>query len=47
MYIEFGIENPLQFCIEVILKEARKEHRLNKQLLDTMLSASKKEKKRK
>jgi hypothetical protein len=40
MYTEYGIDYPLQFCIEVILKEAREEHRLIKQLLVTMLSAS-------
>jgi hypothetical protein len=33
------IENPIQYCIDVILKEARKEVRLVRQLLYVMLSA--------
>jgi hypothetical protein len=35
-----SIENPLQYCIDIILKEAREEVRLVKQLLCTMLSAA-------
>jgi hypothetical protein len=40
MYTEYDISNPLQFCIGMILKEAREEHRLVKQILFTMLSAA-------
>src|SRR5919198_4147990 len=32
-------ENPVQFCFDTILKEARQEERLVKQLVYTMLSA--------
>ena len=40
MYIEYGdIQNPLQFTIDTILKEAKEESRLVKQILYTMLSA--------
>ena len=40
MYIEYdGIRNPLQFTIDTILKEAKEESRLVKQILYTMLSA--------
>jgi hypothetical protein len=40
LYLEFtDIINPVSFCIDVILKEAREEDRLVKQILYTMLSA--------
>jgi hypothetical protein len=40
MYIEFkDISEPIPFCLDVILKEAREEERLVKQILYTMLSA--------
>jgi hypothetical protein len=40
MYIEYeDIQNPLQFTIDTILKEAKEESRLVKQILYTMLSA--------
>ena len=40
MYIEYDdIQNPLQFSIDTILKEAKEETRLVKQILYTMLSA--------
>jgi hypothetical protein len=37
--LEEHIKNPIQFCIDVILKEARQEDTLVKQLVYTMLSA--------
>jgi hypothetical protein len=41
MYIEYDdIDNPLQYCIDVILKEAKEEGRLVRQILLTMLSAA-------
>src|SRR5919197_3997127 len=36
---EEEIKNPVQFCFDTILKEARQEERLVKQLVYTMLSA--------
>src|SRR5918995_1066414 len=40
MYIEYDdIQNPLQFTIDTILKEAKEESRLVKQISYTMLSA--------
>ncbi|HKG88741.1 MAG TPA: hypothetical protein VKA95_10470, partial [Nitrososphaeraceae archaeon] len=40
MYIEYeDIQNPLQFVIDTILKEAKEEGRLVKQIVYTMLSA--------
>jgi hypothetical protein len=40
MYLEFAdIKDPVPFCLRVILKEAREEDRLVKQILYTMLSA--------
>ena len=36
---ELPIDNPIRYCIEVILKEARKEDRLVKQTFYTMASA--------
>ena len=37
--LDDDLENPIEYCISVILKEARKEQRLVKQLLYVMLSA--------
>jgi hypothetical protein len=40
LYIQFdNIDNPIQYCIDTILKEAKEEDRLVKQILYTMLSA--------
>lgn len=39
MVEEYSMENPIAFCCDVILKEAREEDRLVKQLFYTMLSA--------
>jgi hypothetical protein len=40
MYIEYDdIQNPLQYTIDTLLKEAKEESRLVKQILYTMLSA--------
>jgi hypothetical protein len=40
LYIQFdNIDNPIQYCIDTILKEAKEESRPVKQLLYTMLSA--------
>ncbi len=40
MYIEFNdIANPISFCLDTMLKEARKEDRLVKQIFYTMTSA--------
>jgi hypothetical protein len=40
MYLEFtDISNPIPFCLDVILREAREEDRLVKQIIYTMLSA--------
>lgn len=39
MYINYGIENKIEYLLDVILKEARKEEKLSYQLLITMLSA--------
>jgi len=40
MYIEYDdIQNPVQFTIDTILKEAKEESRLVKQIMCTMLSA--------
>jgi hypothetical protein len=40
MYLQFpDIGKPIQFCLEIILKEAREEHRLVKQIFYTMASA--------
>ncbi len=39
MYIHFDdINDPIQFCLDTILKEAREEGRLVKQIFYTMLS---------
>jgi hypothetical protein len=34
-----GINNPIQYCLDIILKEAREEDRLVKQVFYTMLGA--------
>jgi hypothetical protein len=39
MYINYGIENKIEYLLDIILKEARKEEKLSYQLLITMLSA--------
>ena len=39
MYIDYGIENKIEYLLDVILKEARKEEKLSYQLFITMLSA--------
>src|SRR5215204_5712236 len=39
MHIDYGIENKIEYCIDIILKEARKEEKLSYQLIITMLSA--------
>jgi hypothetical protein len=40
MYLQFpDVGKPIQFCLEIILKEAREEHRLVKQIFYTMASA--------
>ncbi|MGH9981218.1 MAG: hypothetical protein ACRD6U_06670 [Nitrososphaeraceae archaeon] len=39
MHIDFGIDNKIEYCIDIILKEAKKENKLSYQLLITMLSA--------
>ena len=39
MHIDYGIEDKIEYCLETILKEARKEERLSYQLFITMLSA--------
>lgn len=40
MHIQYDdINDPIQFCLDTILKEAREEGRLVKQIFYTMLSA--------
>ena len=40
MYLQFpDVGKPIQFCLEIILKEAREEHRLVRQIFYTMASA--------
>ena len=39
MYIDYGIEDKIEYLLDVILKEARKEEKLSYQLIITMLSA--------
>src|SRR5688500_3893030 len=39
MHIDYGIENKIEYLLDVILKEARKEEKLSYQLFITMLSA--------
>jgi hypothetical protein len=39
MYIDYGIKNKVEYCLDIILKEAKKENKLANQLLVTMLSA--------
>jgi hypothetical protein len=38
MHIDYGIEDKIGYCLDIILKEARKEEKLSYQLLITMLS---------
>ena len=39
MHIDYGIEDKIEYCLDVILKEAKKENKLTNQLFITMLSA--------
>ena len=39
MYIDYGIEDKIEYCLDIILKEAKKENKLANQLFITMLSA--------
>ena len=39
MYIDYNIQNKIDYCLNICLKEAKKEDRLVNQLLFTMLSA--------
>jgi hypothetical protein len=39
MYIDYGIKDKIKFCLDIILKEARKEEKLSYQLFITMCSA--------
>ena len=39
MYIDYGIENKIEYLLDTVLKEARKEEKLTKQLFITMCSA--------
>jgi hypothetical protein len=39
MHIDYGIEDKIEYCLDVILKEAKKENKLANQLFITMLSA--------
>ena len=39
MYIDYGIEDKIEYCLDIILKEAKKENKLAKQLFITILSA--------
>ena len=39
MHIDYGIKDKIEYCIDIILKEAKKENRVANQLLITMLSA--------
>jgi hypothetical protein len=39
MHIDYGIKDKIGYCLETVLKEARKEERLSYQLFITMLSA--------
>ena len=33
MHIDYGIEDKIEYCLDIILKEARKEERLSYQLI--------------
>ena len=39
MHIDYGIEDKIEYCLDIILKEAKKENKLSNQLFITMLSA--------
>jgi hypothetical protein len=39
MYIDYGIKDKIEYCLDIILKEAKKENKLANQLIITMLSA--------
>ena len=39
MHIDYGIEDKIEYLLDVILKEARKEEKFSYQLIITMLSA--------
>jgi hypothetical protein len=39
MYIDYGINNKIEYILDTVLKEARKEEKLTKQLFITMCSA--------
>jgi hypothetical protein len=39
MHIDYGIEDKIEYCLDIILKEAKKENKLTNQLLITMLCA--------
>ena len=39
MHIDYGIEDKIEYCRDIILKEARKEDKLSYQIFITMLSA--------
>ena len=39
MYIDYGIEDKIEYCLDIILKEAKKENKLANQLFITILSA--------
>ena len=37
MHIDYGIEDKIEYCLDTILKEAKKENKLTNQLFITML----------